>query len=156
MLAANATLNAVYILKDQLKVIYRYRYRPAAKRALDDWCAMAEQVDHWAMRGFIGTLHNHEQGILNHCFHAIGTKGRGDMKIARFSFKKLAQESRSVAGRELALARYQISLTGLLSVFWKGHYWYRRSDGHFVLYRQKGKERERDPVMLLIAEEPAS
>jgi hypothetical protein len=89
-------------------------------------------------------------------FHAIGTKGRGDMRIARFSFKKLTQESRSIAGRELALARYQISLTGLLSVFWKGHYWYRRSDGHFVLYRQKGKERERDPVMVLIAEESAS
>jgi transposase len=73
LLAANATLNAVYILKDQLKMIYHYRYPPAAKRALDGWCAIAEQVDHWAMRSFIGTLRNHEAGILNHCFHAIGT-----------------------------------------------------------------------------------
>jgi len=89
-------------------------------------------------------------------FHAIGTKGRGDMKIARFSFKKLAQESKPIAGRELAVTRCQISLAGLLSVFWKGHYWYRTSDGRFVLYRQKGKERERDPVMVLIAEEPPS
>ncbi len=74
LLAANATLNAVYILKDQLKMIYHYRDPPAAKRALDGGCAMAEQVDPWAMRGFIGTLRNHEPGILNHCLFAIGTR----------------------------------------------------------------------------------
>ncbi len=69
---------------------------------------------------------------------------------------QLIDESRSIAGEEVPVVRYQISLAGLLSVFWKGHYWYRLSDGHFVLYRQKGKEREQDPFMRLIAEGPDS
>jgi transposase len=73
LLAANATLNAVYVLKEQLKMIYHYVHRPAARRALKAWCAMAKQVDHWAIRAFIKTLRNHEAGILNHCLYPIGT-----------------------------------------------------------------------------------
>jgi len=73
LLATNQRLNAVYVLKDQLKVIYHYRQRKQAKRVLDDWCAMAEGVDHPLMRRFIGRLRFFEYGILNHCDHPIGT-----------------------------------------------------------------------------------
>jgi transposase len=73
LLKVNATLNAVYVLKDQLKVIYDYADRAMAKAALDDWCAMAGQVDHPLMTRFIGRLRFFEYGILNHCDHPIGT-----------------------------------------------------------------------------------
>lgn len=73
LLAANQRLSAVYILKDQLKAIYRCRDRSAAQRALDQWCALAAEVDHPLMRRFIGRLRYFEYGILNHCDYPIGT-----------------------------------------------------------------------------------
>lgn len=73
LLAVNGRLSAVYILKDQLKAIHRYRHRGWAKRTLDQWCELAEQVDHPLMRRFIGRLRFFEYGILNHCDYPIGT-----------------------------------------------------------------------------------
>jgi len=73
LLAANQRLSAVYILKDQLKAIYQYFSRAWAKKALDQWCALAAEVDHPLMRRFIGRLRFFEYGILNHCHYPIGT-----------------------------------------------------------------------------------
>ena len=73
LLAANERISAVYQLKDQLKMIYRYRKRGWAKKALDQWCALAADVQHPAMKRFIGRLRFFEDGILNHCDYAIGT-----------------------------------------------------------------------------------
>ncbi len=73
LLKINATLHAVYVLKDQLKIIYHYSRRHAAKRALDNWCLMAEDVDHPALKRFVKRLRFFEYGILNHCNYSIGT-----------------------------------------------------------------------------------
>lgn len=73
LLAVNQRLSEVYALKDQLKMIYEYRRRWAAKRSLEQWCAMSAEIDHPAMRRFIRRLRQFEEGILNHCDHAIGT-----------------------------------------------------------------------------------
>jgi transposase len=73
LLAINQRLCSVYVLKDQLKAIYQYQSRSWAKRALEQWCAMAEEVDHPLMRRFIGRLRFFEYGILNHCEYPIGT-----------------------------------------------------------------------------------
>lgn len=73
LLAANERLSAVYVLKDQLKMIYQYTRRGWAQKALDQWCELAAEVDHWLMRRFIKRLRFFEYGILNHCDYAIGT-----------------------------------------------------------------------------------
>lgn len=73
LLGLNENLNRVYVLKDQLKMIYQYKRRSAAQAALDEWIAMARHVDNRWMRQFIKTLRNHEEGILNHCRFPIGT-----------------------------------------------------------------------------------
>lgn len=73
LLAVNERISAVYMLKDQLKMIYHYRRRGWAKKALDHWCALATEVNHPDMRRFIGRLRYHESGILNHCDFPVGT-----------------------------------------------------------------------------------
>lgn len=73
LLAMNETLNTVYILKDQLKMVYYYSDRDMVKETLDDWCAMAETVRHPSMRAFINKLRFFEDGILNHADYPIGT-----------------------------------------------------------------------------------
>jgi transposase len=73
LLEVNERLCAVYILKDQLKAIYRYSRRVWARKALEQWCALAAEVDHPLMRRFIGRLQYFQDGILNHCKYPIGT-----------------------------------------------------------------------------------
>lgn len=73
LLTVNERLSAVYQLKDQLKMLYEYKRRSAAKKALDQWCELAAEVDYPLMRRFIGRLRFFEYGILNHCDFPIGT-----------------------------------------------------------------------------------
>ena len=71
-------------------------------------------------------------------FWSIGTKGPGNMKITRFKVKKKKIETITIKGKEVEAVYITISLTGLLSIFWTGKYWYRKSDGVFLRYKGKG------------------
>jgi len=73
LLAMNETLSTVYVLKDQLKLLYYYDDREKVKQALDDWCAMAQSIRHSSMQNFIKKLRFFEYGILNHADYPIGT-----------------------------------------------------------------------------------
>jgi transposase len=73
LLEVNRTLASVYILKDQLKMLYYWGDRVKAKQTLDDWCEMAGQIDHPAVKAFIKRLRFFEYGILNHADYPIGT-----------------------------------------------------------------------------------
>jgi transposase len=73
LLAANKNLNTVYVLKDQLKRIWEYK-RPAwARKALDQWCALAHASGNPALATFARNLCRHEKGIVNHCRYPIHT-----------------------------------------------------------------------------------
>jgi len=85
-------------------------------------------------------------------FWAIGTSGPGYMKITKFSVKRKKTETISVLGGKTSAVHIQISLSGLLSMFWTGNYWYRKSDGFFLRY--KGKNKPGAPVSIMeISEE---
>lgn len=70
-------------------------------------------------------------------FWSIGTKGPGNMKITRFKVKKKGIEIITINGKQVEAVYITISLTGLLSIFWTGNYWYRKSDGVFLRYKGK-------------------
>jgi hypothetical protein len=81
-------------------------------------------------------------------FRAIGTRGPGDMKITSFTAKRQKKsEIIKIMGQDVATVHIKISLSGLLSMFWSGHYWYRKSDGAFVRYR--GKNGPGKPVSVM-------
>jgi transposase len=73
LLAANETLNTVYVLKDQLKQIWRHTDPAGAGQALERWCALAEQSGIAPLATFARKLRRHEQGIVNHAVYPIGT-----------------------------------------------------------------------------------
>lgn len=73
ILELNSTLNALYVLKDQLKLVYYYSDREKVKKILDDWCEMAGQIGHPLVTAFIKRLRFFEYGILNHADYPIGT-----------------------------------------------------------------------------------
>ena len=67
----NETLFFVYVLRDILVRIWRYRYRCWAAQALEEWCALARAVAHPELVRFARTLERHREGILNHCEYPI-------------------------------------------------------------------------------------
>jgi len=73
LLALNETLVKVMLLRDKLPLIWGYRYRGCAERALDDWCGLARAVGHRFLSGFADKLERHREGILNHCDYPIHT-----------------------------------------------------------------------------------
>jgi hypothetical protein len=85
-------------------------------------------------------------------FWAIGTKGPGNMKITRFKVKKKKIETITLKDNEIEAIHVTISLTGILSIFWTGKYWYRKSDGVFLRYKGKNGPGTGVSVMELISE----
>jgi transposase len=73
VLSLNEILSILYVLRAQLKMVYYYSDRRRVKKTLDDWCRMAETIDHPAVRRFIRRLRFFEYGILNHADYPIGT-----------------------------------------------------------------------------------
>jgi hypothetical protein len=90
------------------------------------------------------------RGDTTRRFWSIGTEGPGEMRITTFKAKLVDEPDLRFNGKSIPTRRYQIALTGLLSMFWKGYYWYRLDDGCFIRYREKGKEDPDDPLMELI------
>jgi transposase len=73
LLEINKNLSTVYILKDLLKRIWRYRYPAWAKKALHNWYELAYESNIVPVIAFADRLRRHEEGILNHCSYPIAT-----------------------------------------------------------------------------------
>ena len=73
LLTLNEIINAVMILKDQLKHIWTYRSRTWANNAIDQWCALARTLKHRVVTKFAKMLDRYRYGILNHCDYSIHT-----------------------------------------------------------------------------------
>jgi len=73
ILAMNARLSTVYWLKDLLAHLWSYQRVGWARATLSQWCDVARQDGHPALVRFARMLERHEEGILNHCKHAIHT-----------------------------------------------------------------------------------
>jgi hypothetical protein len=87
-------------------------------------------------------------------FWAIGAGGRGHLKITRFKAKKKKTETITLTtgAKPVAAVHITISLTGILSIFWTGNYWYRKSDGTFLRYFGKSGKGSFSLMELLPAE----
>lgn len=73
LLKLNQNLSTVYILKDDLKRIWRYTYTKCAEKALDRWCHIARESGIASVITFANRLENYRYGILNHCRYPIHT-----------------------------------------------------------------------------------
>jgi transposase len=73
VLAANRPLWVVYVLKDALKQLWRYRYRGAARRAWHQWYGWAIRSRIPALVAFARRLKGKLAGILAHCQYPLNT-----------------------------------------------------------------------------------
>ena len=73
LLNLNQNLLKVYILKDLLKEIWKYKYRKYAEKIFNIWRRYARQTGILELRKFARKLLKHKDGILNHCKYRIST-----------------------------------------------------------------------------------
>ncbi len=73
ILLLNERLNTVYWLKDLLAHIWDYVRPGWAEKMLDEWCAVAREDGHSALKRFADKLERHRYGIISHCKHQIHT-----------------------------------------------------------------------------------
>jgi transposase len=73
LLRVNRALFIVYVLKDDLKQLWRFRYPRAARRFWSHWRrrALASRIP--ALRKFVKILERHLDGILSHCRYPLNT-----------------------------------------------------------------------------------
>jgi hypothetical protein len=72
-------------------------------------------------------------------FRSIGTQGPGELKIGKFTVTRKDDETINLGGKEVTAVHLRIALSGLLSIFWHGDYWYQKNDGRFLRYRGVNK-----------------
>jgi transposase len=73
LLLANESLSTVFILKEQLKHLWTYTSEGWARKALEEWCAMAEESGLKPLIRFAASLRRHAEGIINHCRYKLHT-----------------------------------------------------------------------------------
>lgn len=73
LLAANQSLMTVYVLKEDLKRLWRYRHSGYAKRLWEDWYQRAMESGIAALIQFANRLKPYLKGILAHCRHPLHT-----------------------------------------------------------------------------------
>ncbi len=73
LLAANPRLAAVYVLKDDLKTLWDYRYRKWAKRFFEEWYTRAIRGRIEPLKRFARQLREKIDGILSHCQYPLHT-----------------------------------------------------------------------------------
>lgn len=73
LLDINKRLSTVYILKDELKELWRFTYEGAAKRWFDGWYRKAIYSKIAPLKAFAKSLKRHLSGILAHCRHKLNT-----------------------------------------------------------------------------------
>src|SRR5262249_32713994 len=67
LLAANRALMLVYVLKDDLKHLWDYRYEGSAKRFWEQWYRRARRSAIAPLKKFASSLKDKLAGVLAHC-----------------------------------------------------------------------------------------
>ena len=73
LLRVNKSLFITYVLKDDLKQLWRFRYPKAARRFWHEWRRRAIASGLRPLLAFTKILETHIEGIISHCTHPINS-----------------------------------------------------------------------------------
>lgn len=71
LLGINENINLAYILKDDLKRLWDYKYPKCAERLLNNWIERAKLSGSKPLVKFAKTLERYRYGLINHCRYPI-------------------------------------------------------------------------------------
>lgn len=71
LLAENANLNSLYVLKEQLQSLWKAKTFEEMITSLEQWCLMADESGMHYLKKFAKSLRKHSQGICNYAKHKL-------------------------------------------------------------------------------------
>ena len=105
----------------------------------------------WNQRFQQGLSNFLQSGQQKTVFWTIGTRGKGEMKITRFTAKRETRtpppDMLSTSAFKKPFQHIKMSLHGMLSLFWTGRYWY-DAKGNFLYYEGKSSHLDGRVVIL--------
>lgn len=141
----NIRLSAELTADRHIHLSGHFRNKP-----VDKWFELNDQP--WNQRfqqGLTAFLKGSDEKTV---FWTIGTRGKGELRISRFTARR---ELPYPAPPELKQGGYngpfhhiKLSLYGMLSVFWSGHYWYDAVKGTFLFYQGKSSHLDGDVILI--------
>lgn len=119
LLAENANLNTLYILKEQLQALWQSETREDMENALDQWCAIADQANMTYLTRFAKSMRKNRQGICNFAKHRL-TSAR--IEAGNISIGMIRKRARGIRDTEyFKLKIRQSSLPDDQSMFYLAH-----------------------------------
>lgn len=73
LLLENQNMNSLYILKEQLQMLWSHITYPEMCVALENWCQMADQTNMTYLKKFSKSLRRHKVGICNYAKYPLTT-----------------------------------------------------------------------------------
>jgi transposase len=73
VLQLNENIATMYILRDMIKRIWKYKYRRWAEKRIDDWCELAVESEIPEAIQFAHRIKRYSYGIINHCQYPISS-----------------------------------------------------------------------------------
>jgi transposase len=73
LLKVNQVLSTVYVLKDDLKHMWDYRYEGLARKWFEDWYRRAQESGIKPLMKFADSMKEHLPGIVAHCHYPLNT-----------------------------------------------------------------------------------
>ncbi len=99
LLKLNEALTKVYILKDYLKKLWRYRYPKCAESFLEHWCSIAKESTIRPVIAFANTLKKYAYEIINHCKFPIHISRMEGINNKIKVIKRKAYEESRIRGK---------------------------------------------------------
>ena len=119
LLADNANLNTLYVLKEQLHALWTSASYEAMQDSLEQWCVMAEQTNMGYLKKFAKSLRRHRNGICNYAKYKL-TSAR--VEAGNVSIGMIRKRARGIKDTEyFKLKIRQSSLPDNESMFYAIH-----------------------------------
>lgn len=96
LLSENTNINAMYLLKEQLQLLWQCQTFEGMAAAVDDWCRLAEESGLLYIKKFAASLQSHKTGICNYAKHPLTTARIEAGNVAIGMIRKRARGLRDV------------------------------------------------------------
>jgi len=121
LLLENQNINSLYILKEQLQMLWQNETVTSMEATLETWCQLADETDMTYIKKFAKSLRRHKVGICNYAKYHLTT---ARIEAGNVGIGLIRKRARGIRDTEyFALKIRQLSVPEKRSIFYKKIVW---------------------------------
>lgn len=122
LLHENHNINSLYILKEQLQMLWQNKTVSSMEITLETWCQLADETGMTYMKKFAGLLRRHKAGICNYAKYHLTT---ARIEAGNVGIGLIRKRARGIRDTDyFALKIRQLSVPEEKSIFYKKVAWF--------------------------------